>query len=385
MANFRGSLAFERTGNGFSVRDLKSKNGTLVNGSRISEAHALQPNDTVSCGHVTIVYEPANFENNRVEFVDDVTGQKNVKIILTSLDGVINESRQTGGYAPQVSALIRAANELAGERPLVELFQFILNLSIDTVGAGRGVLLTMEGGELVERAVRDDHFRISATVRDHIIEKNLSVLVQDTTLDEVFKARESIIASKARTLMAVPLQTRNQVMGLIYVDSPAFQREFTLDDLNLLTAMANIAAIRVEHRRLAEIEQAQIVMERDLEHAETANRAKSAFLANMNHELRTPLNAILGFSRLLGRQPLPPDVKEDLRVIQDNGKHLLMPINHVLDLSKIEAGRTTLNETATDLHQLLDDLERTFAVLAEDKGATLCFERSFSCSATDPC
>lgn len=368
-------LAFERAGEGFSVRDLNSKNGTFVNGTRTSEVHVLQPNDRIECGHLIILYEPPRYEN-QVEFVDDGAAQTNAARIVTSLDGVIKESRQNGGGASQLEALIKAANELAGKRSLPELFKFILELSLDAVEAGRGVLLTMESGELVEQAMRGDHFKISATVRDHVVQNNLSVLVQDATRDNVFRERESIIASDVRTLMAVPLQARNRVMGLIYVDSPPCQRAFTRDDLNLLTVMANIAAIRVENARLTEMEQSRKLMERELEHAEAANRAKSTFLANMNHELRTPLTAILGFSRLLGKKPLPPDVLEDLRVIQDNGKHLLTLINNVLDLAKIESGQFTLTETPTDLHQLLDDLERTFEIQAEDQGVQLIFERS---------
>jgi signal transduction histidine kinase/ligand-binding sensor domain-containing protein/CheY-like chemotaxis protein len=112
------------------------------------------------------------------------------------------------------------------------------------------------------------------------------------------------------------------------------------------------------------------------ENAEAANRAKSIFLANMSHELRTPLNAILGFSRLLGRQTLRPDVQEDLRIVRENGEHLLRLINQVLDLSKVESGRSTLNEMPTDLHQLLNDLEGTLALKAEEKGLRLRFERA---------
>src|SRR5271165_2822917 len=122
-------------------------------------------------------------------------------------------------------------------------------------------------------------------------------------------------------------------------------------------------AMRLE---IAERKRTEQALSEAKKEAEAANLAKSVFLANVNHELRTPLTAILGFSRLLGRQQLPRDVQEDLRVIQDNGKHLLMLINHVLDLAKIESGRTTLNEAPTDLYQLLDDLQRTFAVQAED-------------------
>jgi signal transduction histidine kinase/DNA-binding NarL/FixJ family response regulator len=139
-------------------------------------------------------------------------------------------------------------------------------------------------------------------------------------------------------------------------------------------ALPSPEAMRLE---IAERKRTEQALNEAKKEAEAANLAKSTFLANMNHELRTPLTAILGFSRLLGnQQQLPRDVQEDLRVIQDNGKHLLMLINHVLDLAKIESGRTTLNEVPTDLHQLLDDLERTFAIQAEDKGLQFRFELS---------
>jgi PAS domain S-box-containing protein len=94
--------------------------------------------------------------------------------------------------------------------------------------------------------------------------------------------------------------------------------------------------------------------------AETANQAKSTFLANMSHELRTPLNAILGFAQVANRnQALPPSVHENLEVIMRSGEHLLSLINQLLDLSKIESGHITLNETDFDLHRLpLDSVTR---------------------------
>jgi CheY-like chemotaxis protein/nitrogen-specific signal transduction histidine kinase len=111
--------------------------------------------------------------------------------------------------------------------------------------------------------------------------------------------------------------------------------------------------------------------------AQAANLAKSTFLANMSHELRTPLNAILGFSQLMSRaRSLPSEHQENLGIITRSGEHLLTLINQVLDLSKIEAGRTTLNETSFDIYRLLDDLEDMFQLKAEDKGLQLLFERT---------
>jgi len=84
----------------------------------------------------------------------------------------------------------------------------------------------------------------------------------------------------------------------------------------------------------------------------------------MSHELRSPLNVILRFSRLLRRRELPQGIDEDLDTILRSGEHLLTLINDVLDLSKIEAGRVMLRETAFDLHQLLEDLDDMFALRA---------------------
>ncbi len=99
-----------------------------------------------------------------------------------------------------------------------------------------------------------------------------------------------------------------------------------------------------------------------------ANRAKSVFLANMSHEIRTPMNAILGFSQLMLRdQDLTPRQCQYLGTINRSGEHLLALINDILEMSKIEAGRTTLNTSTFDLPVLLKDLEMMFRVRTDEK------------------
>jgi len=108
------------------------------------------------------------------------------------------------------------------------------------------------------------------------------------------------------------------------------------------------------------------------EAAEVANRAKSAFLANMSHEIRTPMNAILGYAQLLQREPgLPPEAKDKLNMISRSGQHLLALIEDVLEMSKIEAGRVSVQPVCFDLPGVLGDLASMFRLRTQAKGLEL--------------
>ncbi|HWE48438.1 MAG TPA: SpoIIE family protein phosphatase [Bryobacteraceae bacterium] len=271
----RQHLVLEREGEEWAINDLGSKNGTLLNGARLTARTALKSGDRIAAGHLIIIYDGTSQRTSRPVVVFDAKADEELQThsstVVTDLGDVIKHDSTpgdpAGGAANHVSALIRAGNELSGHRPLPELFRFILDLSIQTVSASRGVLMTLEDGELVVRANKGEGFRISTAVRDRVLNTGVSVLVRDTSMDDAFRERRSIVEQNIRTLMAVPLQARDQIIGIIYVDSPPMIREFTKDDLNLLTVMANVAAIRIEQTRFAEVEQARQLMARDLEQA----------------------------------------------------------------------------------------------------------------------
>ncbi|HYL34739.1 MAG TPA: SpoIIE family protein phosphatase [Bryobacteraceae bacterium] len=268
----RQHLVIEKDGEDWVVRDLNSKNGTYLNGNRLTGPHRMTADDRITAGHLTLEFaDRMSLPANTVIFVEGSAPAPASTTVVTSLQGLLSQEKEIEGAA-QMRALVRVGRELSGNLPLAELFQLIMNLAIDVVGAARGVLMTLEGEELVPRAARGEGFRISGAVRDRVIKEKTSLLVRDARLDEAFAGRMSIVQQQIRSMLAVPLQTDDRVIGLIYLDSPHFVHEFSKDDLNLLTVMANVAAIRIEHTRLAEVEQAERILARDLEQAAVIQR-----------------------------------------------------------------------------------------------------------------
>ena len=108
--------------------------------------------------------------------------------------------------------------------------------------------------------------------------------------------------------------------------------------------------------------------------AESANRAKSDFLANISHELRTPMNAIIGMTELALDESPVPQVRGYLQTARDSAHALLRLLNDILDFSKIEAGKFDLEATAFDIRETVDDTVKSLAVGAEEKGLEIACE-----------
>ncbi len=113
----------------------------------------------------------------------------------------------------------------------------------------------------------------------------------------------------------------------------------------------------------------QLAAARDM--AEQAARLKSEFLAHISHELRTPINAVLGFAELLAGTPMADHQRDYVRKVQASGRHLLMIINDVLDLSKVEAGKLQIEQTEFRLASVIKAAVDTIAAPAADKGLEL--------------
>ncbi|MEW5958533.1 MAG: ATP-binding protein [Chloroflexota bacterium] len=213
-------------------------------------------------------------------------------------------------------------------------------------------------------------------VAGQLWEGNLQVRAKINSADELGQLADSFNAMAAR-------------INVLVSDLEQQIAERTTTNENLQREIAERERIEAELRRYqehleelvkertSELAQATRAAEEAQSAAEAANHAKSVFLTKMSHELRTPLNAILGFSQIMQRDPtLTVKQQENLNIINRSGEHLLTLINDVLEMSKIEAGRMTLNKDICDFYHLLDDLESMLRLRAMDKGLQLCFERA---------
>jgi signal transduction histidine kinase len=238
----------------------------------------------------------------------------------------------------------------------------------------------------VSDAVASTRFRPGQGLGGQIVATGMPIMVGDYPTEYADSPfREVVQAAGLRSWLGVPLQARDTVMGVLYVISRTPQ-QFRDDDQRLLSALGDQAAIAIENARLyeqvrqhtAELENLVAERTRALQEAnrqlEAASRHKSEFLANMSHELRTPMNAIIGFARLVmrrSRDVLAPRQYENLEKILVSAEHLLSLINDVLDLAKVEAGRTEVYPVEFVLGPLLAECLHTVEPLLKSEQVRL--------------
>jgi signal transduction histidine kinase/PAS domain-containing protein len=183
-----------------------------------------------------------------------------------------------------------------------------------------------------------------------------------------------------KSMLACRTSYQDMPNGAIVLQQCDRYRTWTNDEIMLLEAVAAQVGIALYHAHLLENAEAQTAeleaKNRELEQAtyaaESANRAKSTFLATMSHELRTPLNIILGFAQVLqSAEDLSEEHRSDVELILESGEDLLSLINSLLTLTKLEAGMVPIEEHSFEIEGFVDAIELMVLPKTQQKGLTL--------------
>jgi adenylate cyclase len=249
----------------YLLRDQQSLNGTYVQGARVSE-RVLQDGDELTMGSTRMVFRnqrPEDQALNRVTIAPGLT-ESHIRQRITAQGGEFLPERELRDESVlrRDYERLRIGHELAkavgSELDLERLLPKILDKAFELVGADRGAILLMDHrGELVPRYVKtrdqrtDNNIILSKTVTAEVINNKAAVLSSDATMDSRFSGAHSIIMQGIRSTMTVPLLHRDELLGIMHLDSQIATNAFTEKDLQICTGMAAQAAVAIQNARLA--------------------------------------------------------------------------------------------------------------------------------------
>jgi Nif-specific regulatory protein len=293
----------ERESSRFLIRDLESRNGTVVNGEIVKE-HWLRHSDEIAIGDSTFLFLVEENEkpiSGRVEFDEDESAHATAQIrpqdvLYLQPDRILSELPATSRLARNLNALLKISRIVHSIRDLEELQTQILDLIFGVAPAERGAIL-LDGTDghnfsSVFARHRDAHnehpVRVSRTIAQQVLDQGIAILGSDVPGSGGLGKVESLIASQVRSLLCVPLTVFRRAIGCIYLDTVNLADRFNEDHLQLVTAIAGISAVALENaRRLQWLEQenerltTEIALERSLVGESQAMKDVYQFLARV--------------------------------------------------------------------------------------------------------
>ncbi len=249
---------------GFAVVDLGSKNGTLVNGVRIVEGRPLRHGDTITLGEHTLTFTD---EDVAAEAADEPEPLGTRVFSARELSDIKTKPVADAADLARQNRLLMVLNDAIGElvvhRPLTQLLDLILDRLMGAVPAERGAILLLEGTppQPLIKASRSTQGgpieKVSRSIARRVVDEQKSVLIPHVLEDAAFREQESIVATGIRSAVCAPLWftppgSDDEVIGLVYLDCLKGSHTFGEEDARIVTALANVAAAKIQNARLVE-------------------------------------------------------------------------------------------------------------------------------------
>ncbi len=333
--------------------------------------------------------------------------------------------------------LMKASQTITDEIVLEKLIDKILYIMVENAGAQQGLFVLKQNDKwriavemdsnkkLIKRdttlSIEDQAEEIPVSVINYIDRCGERVVLGDAANEGQFVHDPYIAAYKSLSILCMPLKYKSHISCILYLEHNLIRDAFTSERLKKINFLLPLAAISIENARLYNILEVRekkyrkifedsktrqskdgstleyhgiirdVTAEKQLEPdqllafelqklkdaTEHANSTNSAIISNMSHELRSPLNSIIGFTQLLSRSSnLTDEQKNDLATISRSGNHLLALINYILDLTKIETEKQTINLSFCDIYRMLKELELFIKVHTDSKNLRFRMERN---------
>jgi len=249
----------------FQIKDLASRNGTVVNGVTVQEQW-LRHGDEIAIGDSVFLFlldeEDRRVPASRVEFDDShPTSETRLihpkDVVYLQPDRLLRELPPTSPVARNLSALVKISRVVHAIRDLEELQGQLLDLIFEVVPASRGAILLTEGASpefssqfaRTRQAGGAQPVRVSRTIALQVMKENVAILGVDVPSSGKLREVESLAGAEVRSLVCVPLTVFERMIGCIYLDSTSVDRRFNEDHLNLMAAIAGISAVALDNAR----------------------------------------------------------------------------------------------------------------------------------------
>ncbi len=265
-----------RAGTNWILKDLGSANGTYLNGARVKRDTRLNSGDRIRLGDTEIVFLEREQTTDRFLAVADTAAQPTITIPVQEIDVEANEPIDV----PRLQTLNALARELIEDRPMYELFGFLVERVMEHLTPSRAaVALLAEDGKTfahveVRRADESDRseLKISQTLLNAVIEDKKALACMDVAGDKKLSMSKSIAMQGIRSILCAPLIVGNEVEGVLYVDYLIAQKSISMEDVRLVAQIARFAAIKLETTRLREEAIEKRLMDEELRTASNIQR-----------------------------------------------------------------------------------------------------------------
>jgi sigma-B regulation protein RsbU (phosphoserine phosphatase) len=270
---------------GYMICDNESKNGTFLNGNKITFETELKRGDEILVGSTRVVFDKKLSTN--VELTDTPSSSANINTIM-HLEDILKRPGMTTTVRAlpkkvdlesleaeqrSISVISDVSQALVSHRPIAELLEFIMDLISENLAMDRAVMMIKEGNppQMMSKVVRvksaglrNQKILVSQSIVNTVVQEHAAVIISDVQSDPRFMAQESIIQLNIHSAMCVPLWNNRNIIGIIYADRISIPEKFTDEDLKLLTLLSNLAAVKIENAKLIEEAIEKEKMEREL-------------------------------------------------------------------------------------------------------------------------